>query len=687
VGNAQQVQVLADEDYFIGQQTQVFHAPEGVRMSLEEVQQQEIQNQFVPSEQEQLNTGYVPNEVWVKFELAYRAGERFRYLFLDAAIVDEIDFFWRSDKDTTWKKRETGRVRPYKSRGKIDHVGFALPLDFREVSTYEVYIRSKNSGPILLPMRLQTDAAHHNYTRHQHIYYGLYFGVLLVMLLYNLFIYFSLKDKNYLLYSLVVLCTLLIFSSVSGYLGKYFYRDLPWLNIYMTKGTMAILCLVLNFFTRSFLGTYKINRWLDRWLLALAGLAVVAFVLVVTDLSYKLSNTVTSLTAFSQLVAGVWAWRRGVPAAKFYTIAWVSYIFGGLLATLRNSGTLPMNAITTHGAEIGSGVEVVLISLALAERYRQYRKEKEAATKRALEIQEEANKNLDRKVKERTVELQEANEELNQVNEELHTTLETVQEQSQKISHINQEISAGINYAKRIQDSMLPKEEDIQALFQEAFVLFLPRDVVSGDFYFALAQGNLTFIAAVDCTGHGVPGGFMSMVGMNLLQEIIKERKVYNSGEILDELHLGVQRSLRQKETQNRDGMDTALCVLDQKAQTLQYSGAKNPLLAVQQKEMLYLKGTRQSIGGFQDLKPFEVHTIALDGEGFFFLYSDGFQDQFGGEEKRKFMSKRFRKLLLSLASQETVTIKEALWEKIETWRKAGEEPQTDDVLVLGFKA
>jgi serine phosphatase RsbU (regulator of sigma subunit) len=346
-----------------------------------------------------------------------------------------------------------------------------------------------------------------------------------------------------------------------------------------------------------------------------------------------------------------------------------------------------MNAITTHGAEIGSGVEVVLISLALAERYRQYRKEKEAATKHALEVQEEANRTLDKKVKERTVELQEANEELNQVNEELHTTLETVQEQSKKIAHINQEISAGINYAKRIQDSMLPKEEDVKAFFSDAFVLFLPRDVVSGDFYFALKQDNLTFIAAVDCTGHGVPGGFMSMVGMNLLQEIIKERKVYNSGKILDELHLGVQRSLRQKETQNRDGMDAALCVLDENAQMLQYSGAKNPLLGMQKSGEIYLKGTRQSIGGFQDLKPFEVHTIALDGEGFFFLYSDGFQDQFGGEEKRKFMSKRFRKLLISLVEEKITTPKETLLQHLENWRTVGEETQTDDILVLGFKA
>lgn len=171
------------------------------------------------------------------------------------------------------------------------------------------------------------------------------------------------------------------------------------------------------------------------------------------------------------------------------------------------------------------------------------------------------------------------------------------------------------------------------------------------------------------------------------MQEIIKERKVYNSGEILDELHLGVQRSLRQKETQNRDGMDAALCVLNQSTQTLQYSGAKNPLLAVQQKEVLYLKGTRQSIGGFQDLKPFEVHTIALDGEGFFFLYSDGFQDQFGGEEKRKFMSKRFRKLLLSLAVQGDIDIREELYQTLTNWRRMGKEAQTDDVLVLGFKA
>lgn len=512
--SAQQVEVITNEDYFIGKQVLLFYGQVGEELNIKDIQQPERQKEFVPSTQEQINMGYVPYQVWVKFTLSYEAGKNLRYLFIDATTVDKIDVFWRAKGDKNWTLREVGRDRPFKNRGEIDHVSFAFPFDFGAHREYEFYVMANSSGPILLPIRIQTTKTFHAYTRHQHIYYGLYFGILLVMLLYNLFIYLSLRDKNYLLYSLSVLCTLIIFSSVSGYMFKYVYTDYYELNLYATKLSMSMLCVVLSLFTRSFLQTHKINIWLDRWFIFIFFFAILIIVLVVTGINYKLPNTIISIMAASQLVAGLWAWKCKIPAAKFYTIAWLGYIAGGLLATLRNSGTLPMSMITTHGAEVGSVIEVVLISLALAERYRKYRKEKEAATKRALEIQEEANKNLDQKVKERTVKLQEANEELNQVNEELHTTLETVQEQSQKISHINQEISAGINYAKRIQDSMLPKEEDIQVLFQEAFVLFLPRDVVSGDFYFALSQGNLTFIAAVDCTGHGVPGGFMSMVGM-----------------------------------------------------------------------------------------------------------------------------------------------------------------------------
>lgn len=249
----------------------------------------------------------------------------------------------------------------------------------------------------------------------------------------------------------------------------------------------------------------------------------------------------------------------------------------------------------------------------------------------------------------------------------------------------NLNIESSINYGLRIQQAMLPSREMFDKLLPDSFVLFKPRDVVSGDFYWLKELFNDKIgVAAVDCTGHGVPGAFMSMIGSNALNSIVNAY-VDRTDNILHELHDNIYASLKQGETGNKDGMDMALCIIDTDLDVLHFSGAKNHLIYVKDGEVHQIRGDKHPIGGVRKIKAeYTQHTIDLDGEMYFYLYSDGFVDQFGGPNNMKFMSKKFKELIQEVHKLPMAEQKQRFEETFNEWR--GSNKQTDDVLVLGFK-
>ncbi len=263
------------------------------------------------------------------------------------------------------------------------------------------------------------------------------------------------------------------------------------------------------------------------------------------------------------------------------------------------------------------------------------------------------------------------------------------------IEEKNQSITESITYAQRIQAAMLPSLSDIQKELPQSFVLLKPRDIVSGDFFWFATphqhdeQGQIinkgkVMIAAIDCTGHGVPGAFMSMIGHSLLDEIVNERGVITPDRILSYLHAGVRYALRQQDSQNRDGMDLALVVLCKTMHTIEFAGAKNPLLYIQEGEMQMIKGDKFAIGGEDDNREYTLHRIDVSKPTTFYMYSDGYQDQFGGPAGKKFMRKNLRKLLLDNHQRPMPEQQHLLDYTIEKWRREADEKQVDDILVVG---
>ena len=258
-----------------------------------------------------------------------------------------------------------------------------------------------------------------------------------------------------------------------------------------------------------------------------------------------------------------------------------------------------------------------------------------------------------------------------------------------KIAHQNQNITQSINYAKGIQQAMLQNQDTLNDYLKDAFIFFKPRDIVSGDFYWfkevTIPDGSKRFIvSAIDCTGHGVPGAFMSLIGFNLLNEITNSG-IYKANEILEALHIGVQETLKQKENANQDGMDMALCVIDIENKTVEFAGAKNPVVYIQNNEINVIKGSQNGIGGKDENVKFQLNTITVDQPTWFYIFSDGYIDQFGGELGRKFMISNFKKYLLKIHSLSNKEQRELLKQNLLEWRGT-KYNQLDDVLVIGFK-
>lgn len=263
----------------------------------------------------------------------------------------------------------------------------------------------------------------------------------------------------------------------------------------------------------------------------------------------------------------------------------------------------------------------------------------------------------------------------------------TVELQHKVIVEKNKDITDSINYAKRIQQAILPEPMELQKLIKDSFVLFLPRDVVSGDFYWCVEKDGLKIIAAADCTGHGVPGAFMSMIGYAFLNEIVLERNITEPAEILSALRYQVIKALKQTgaEGEARDGMDIALITIDEHKGQLQYAGANNPLWLLRNNELIEYKADKRPIGYYLGKGlPFTNHTISLSKGDAVYIFTDGYADQFGGPKGKKFKYKQLSDLLITCSDKTANEQQAILKTSFRNWK--GDLEQVDDVCVIGIR-
>ena len=260
--------------------------------------------------------------------------------------------------------------------------------------------------------------------------------------------------------------------------------------------------------------------------------------------------------------------------------------------------------------------------------------------------------------------------------------------QQEELELKNRDILEGIEYARQIQNTILTDSEMLGKFFSESFVLNLPKEIVSGDFFWLHRQEQKLLIAVADCTGHGVPGAFTSIISNMVLNEIVTVNSALQPSEILSKLHQRIIHIFKMNEhnAHSHEGLDIALCVIDFENDRLQFAGAGRPLILVRNQELKLLKGTNQSVGGFVSVADinYKTHEVSIEDGDMIYLFSDGYADQFGGESGTKFSFKRFQLLLQQIAAQNCAQQHAQLMLQHTDW-KSGYN-QLDDLLVLGFR-
>ncbi|HPD95599.1 MAG TPA: SpoIIE family protein phosphatase [Tenuifilaceae bacterium] len=298
-----------------------------------------------------------------------------------------------------------------------------------------------------------------------------------------------------------------------------------------------------------------------------------------------------------------------------------------------------------------------------------------------IEQLEDLYNDLDKKVKERTAEVVAQKEEIESQKDEL-------EEQRDQLAEQQKHILDSILYAKRLQYAILPTDEFVSELFPEHFILFHPKDIVSGDIYWFYQSGNKRMFSAIDCTGHGVPGALVSMVGHNWLDYAVKDLKLERPVDILDALNKGVTTTFKEKDEDGavKDGMDLALCSVDYTQMKLEFAGAYNPALILRNEEVIQLKGDKCPIGAFsrRAATGFTNQEIDVQKGDMVYVFSDGFADQFGGEDGKKFMMANFKKMLLQIYQLPADKQKEEIEKTLNEWMT--HESQVDDILVIGIR-
>ncbi len=676
------VQITEEESYFpISFENALILEDKEHQITLETVEALPDDKFTKISSSNYINFGVTTSAYWLKFKILNKTNGRIFLRTLNPGL-DTAHLFIYTDHKLLMNKSVLNTQPEFS----LPSSPFALPS---YTDTLTCYIRVFSKVPCVVPMYILPEKHMAQVIFIQAIPDLLFFGAVLIMVLYNLFIGLITRNRVYLyyiLYSFTVGLTTFYFKSYPIVLLGQYHGLIN--DNFAVIASVAPICLSL--FTADFLQTKERYQLGHRLLLVSIGfhtIAIVVFLCGFVNLNVALFQPFTLFTNLSVIITSLRLYKSYRPARIFF-VAFLSYVIFSSGVILIFLNIIPVTLFVFYFLHIGVSIEITLFSIALADRINLYRKEKEDAQFEILKITQEQNIILEAKVEERTLQLKEANEELNQNNEELTVLNSLLGEKNIEIEDKNTNMIASLEYAETIQRTILPTEQYFQSILPESFVFFQPRDIVSGDFYFIHEKNNQILIVAADCTGHGVPGALLSMTGVELIEKIIDQSTDLHPDLILNELHLSIRRVLKQETGKNKDGMDISLVCWDKDKKIMQYAGAKNPMIYIQDKQLKEIKANRFSVGGEQKEgeRIFTKHIFSVEHPTTLYLFSDGFQDQFGGLQNKKFMIGQMKDMLLEIHTLPMSEQKEILSQRFRDWIQTGNEQQIDDVLVMGVK-
>jgi serine phosphatase RsbU (regulator of sigma subunit) len=735
---------------------------ESAQLTIQKILSPAYQTQF------QLNTKKVPilpnteAAIWFKFTLQNLSELNHLVFETDRAFTDSLSFFVIDSANRVVSASHGGLLVKFDSKEYRSNYNL-FDINIPQNSTRTIYMRLHSNKSLQLPMQINTPKYTLEVYGMRRIMQGLFFGFVIALILYNIFLSITTKEITFVWYVVYATVATFIVANLQGFTHEFITANIPSWNkrlhvFYCLSGiSYSLFCIeILN------LRQYPIFKKIHQTSVVLFSCLTVVFLTVdnFTIWSFILRALITAVTITSLIIGFIIAYR-GDRIARYYFIATSGLMIGAFLNALKDAGTLPFNTFTNYGVQFGIVWDVMLLSFAVGYKFRTLRKgkkEAEQATLQALEennrLISEQNKLLEQKVNERTIELQEANEELKNQQEELLVVNEALEDQKKNVEAQKEKLedtfsvlkattdrmNANIRYAQEVQSVILPTDEELRGFFQDYFAIYLPKDVVSGDFYWfkdlgthkpepevSITKSDLALLEELsqklifdveetvvseppktkktkkevqsttiqtaifvlaDCTGHGVPGAFMSMIGNTLLHDIIVNDNITDPAKILKILHKAVTVVLRQHEGKNNDGMDISIVFLEKNTQKqsikITFAGAKNSVYYLQNNELVRMAGDRFFIGGFHEKERiFSNKTVELKAGEMLYLASDGFIDQ-NNAARESIGVTQFKMALEQIHLLTPEQQKETLLTALV--KHQGTETQRDDITVIGLK-
>lgn len=733
------------------------------KLTLRQLLLPENQQKFVKTNKISPTFTNTNSVIWFRVKIENKSDINQWVLENARAFTDSLSMFILNDSNQVIHTRHTGLMVAFSQRDfKTNHHLFSTQIP--QNATYCYYFRIKSNKSIQFPLTIATYEKSFEDVAIKRIAQGLFFGFAMLIILYNLFLYFSIREKVFILYVTYSLFALMQHATQQGFVHEYFTANIPAINYYATMVFLlapiayASFCIeILN------LKQYPKLKLVQYTFI---GIAILLIVLVITDfISFVGLSKLLRVIIFSQVIItffiAIWLVYQGYKPAKVFLLAASGFIAGVLISIFKELDLIPYNTFTNYASQMGSAWEMLMLSFAVGSKINQFRNDKKLAEAKAHQatvenarLVQEQNQILEQKVTERTARLVEANEELHQQQEELISINDALEQQKTIIQEqkeqmeitfsqlkiTSERLDSSISYARQIQEVILPTDTEMLKFFSNYFAIYLPKDIVSGDFYWFINLGiqkndrneiaenpistkDLDILEAIsqkiifdfedtkpvtknkpqqivqsnihkslfvlaDCTGHGVSGAFMSMIGHTLLHEIVDYGKVTDPAKILRTLDKAIINVLRQNEGKNTDGMDISVCLFEKNLETqevvMTFSGAKTVIYCSIDKKLQKLNGNKSFIGGLsRKEKEFTNQIINLKQNDIIYCLSDGYADQ--NNENRQSIGNAILTNLLQEIQELPLEEQQKLLLQFLAQHQ-GKEQQRDDITVVGLK-
>lgn len=557
-------------------------------------------------------------------------------------------YAWLKDTNNTYKSLDSAIMAGYTNIYILDK------------DTAYAFLRQEQNWKVI-----RTKAFEKYKANEEVFYWGFYYGILAIIFVLNLVLFFSSKEPSYLFLCLMILADMHFEMFNNSSLKIYIIKLIPWMGdalVTRFPPPAVYVCTILIsyiLFSKSFLKLKSLMPRMNVVLSVFIGL----FLIMLTDilLHYNfipeiINQIIVSLAFIIPVILGAILWKRRYSEAKYFFIG-AMILIAGLFA--KDFVSIMIYSTLNFGILLF----FITLSIGIGSKLSALQLEKERAQEKALEVLEE-------KVQERTTEVMKQKDEIIQ--------------QKHLVEEKQKEITDSINYAKRLQQAILPPQEFISRYVPDNFILYKPKDIVAGDFYWAEHIGTKFFIAAADSTGHGVPGAMVSVVCSNALNRSVKEFGLNETGKILDKTRELVIETFEKSGTDVKDGMDISLICIDKSNRKITWSGANNPLWYQQNKTLHEIKADKQAIGKTENPVSFTTHQIDYYENCTFYLFTDGLADQFGGPKGKKYKYKQFEELLVTIDDKPMQVQAEIINKSFEDWKASLE--QVDDVCVIGIR-